>query len=506
MRDQADLVGDNDAAAQAAAPPGAGGVWNYSHRQILVVMSGLMLGMLLAALDQTIVSTAMPTITRDLHGVSLYSWVVTSYLLTSTASTPLYGKLGDLYGRKRLFQLSIVIFLVGSVLSGTSTSMFELIAFRGLQGLGSGGLMTLALAIVGDVIPPRQRGRYQGYFGMIFGTASVLGPLVGGILVDTASWRWVFYVNVPIGIFALIVINRVLHADAARRDARIDWLGALLVVAGVSLFLTGVQDLGEHGRLTTAAAVYGIAGIVLTVAFGWWETRAAEPLVPLRLFRNDVFSVSTTLGFIVGVVMFGALIFLPPYIQEVKGVSPTLSGLRLLPLMVGMLGTSIWSGRMVTKHGRYKAYVVAGTALLVAGTALLLLVRVSTSMLALSAILLVLGLGMGLFLQITVLAVQNALPLSELGVGTAAVTFFRTLGGAVGTAILGAVLIAQERSVLPGDVARLGRVPGSLSAFVSGMDRAYLYCLPVAAVAFALSFFLREVRLRDTGDHLPVLE
>ena len=483
-----------------------GGDWNYSHRQILVIMSGLMLGMLLAALDQTIVSTALPTIARDLHGTNLYSWVVTSYLLTSTATTPLYGKLGDLYGRKRLFQLSILIFLVGSVLSGISSSMFELIAFRGLQGVGSGGLMTLVLAIVGDVIPPRQRGRYQGYFGIIFGAASVLGPLVGGFLVDTASWRWVFYVNVPIGIFALVVVNRVLHADRASRDTRVDWAGAALIIAGVSLFLVGVQDLGETGRLSATAALYGVAGIVLTIAFGWWETRAAEPLVPLSLFRNGVFSVCTTLGFIVGVVMFGALIFLPPYIQEVKGVSPTLSGLRLLPLMAGMLLTSIWSGQMVTKWGRYKGFVIAGTALLSVSSVLLLLVRVETSTLELSGILLVLGLAMGLFLQITVLAVQNALPLAELGVGTAAVTFFRTLGGAVGTAILGAVLLAQDRAVTPVVVAHYGRATGGLHAFVSGMDRAYLYCVPIALLAFVLSFFLREVALRDGGPQVPVLE
>lgn len=485
------------AEARGASEAAEAGSWNYSHRQILVIMSGLMLGMLLAALDQTVVSTALPTISVDLHRPDLYSWVVTSYLLTSTATTPLFGKLGDLYGRKNLFQLSIVIFLVGSALSGLSSSMLELIVFRGLQGLGAGGLMTLVLAMVGDVIPPRQRGRYQGYFGVIFGAASVFGPLVGGFLVDAASWRWVFYVNLPVGIFALVVVQRVLRADRRHRSVSVDWLGAALVIAGVSLLLVGVQDLGEAGRLTTTAWVYGLVGIVLTVAFVWWETKAKEPIVPLSLFRSDVFTVCTTLSFAAGIVMFGALIFLPRYIQEVRGVSPTLSGLRLLPLMVGLLATSIESGRLVSKFGRYKGFVVAGTAILTVGTAWLVFIQVSTSTLVLSLMLLVVGAGIGLFMQITTLAVQNALPMSELGVGTAAVTFFRTLGGAIGTSALGAVLIAQSLAVGHADVLRYGKKLGSLHAYVSGMDRAYLYCVPLAAVAFVISLFLREVRLRD---------
>ncbi|MCU1489562.1 MAG: drug resistance transporter, EmrB/QacA subfamily [Acidimicrobiaceae bacterium] len=469
----------------------------YSHREILVIMSGLMLGMLLAALDQTIVSTALPTITRDLHRVDLYSWVVTSYLLTSTASTPLYGKLGDLYGRKRLFQFAIVIFLVGSVLSGLSSTMYELIIFRGVQGIGSGGLMTLAMAIVGDVIPPRQRGRYQGYFGVIFGASSVLGPLVGGFLVDAASWRWVFYVNIPIGLFALVVVNRVLRADRAHRKAKIDWTGATLIVLGVSLLLVGVQDFGEKGTLTTAAWSYGLGGLVFIAAFLWWEGRVAEPIVPLGLFRNSVFRTCVALAFIAGIVMFGAIVFLPRYIQEVKGVSPTFSGLRLLPLMVGLLGTSISSGLLVSKRGRYRNFVIAGTALLTIGIGLLYFVRINTSSWALSGILIVVGAGIGLFMQITVLAVQNALDISELGVGTSAVTFFRTLGGAIGTSVLGAVLLAQQRADTPADVVRYGPRLGPLHAFVSGMDRAYLYCVPVAFIAFVISFFLREVPLRD---------
>jgi EmrB/QacA subfamily drug resistance transporter len=270
---------------QIVAPPSEPRV--YTHRQILAIMSGLMLGMLLAALDQTIVSTALTTISKDFHRPDLYSWVVTSYLLTSTVTTPLYGKVSDLFGRKRIFQFAIVVFLIGSALSGLSGSMYQLIIFRGVQGLGAGGLMSLALAIVGDVIPPRQRGRYQGYFGGVFGAASVLGPLIGGFLVDQASWRWVFYVNLPIGIVALLVINRVLQLDHQPRKAKIDWGGALLMVAGVSLLLVGVQTAGQDAKITTTALVYAIAGLALIVGFIGWELRVAtEPILPMRLFRN----------------------------------------------------------------------------------------------------------------------------------------------------------------------------------------------------------------------------
>ena len=320
-------------APEAPAAPST----NYSHRQIQLIMSGLMMGMLLAALDQTIVSTALTTISRDFNRLDLYSWVVTAYLLTSTASTPLYGKISDQFGRKRIFQAAIVIFLVGSVLSGLSQSMYQLIIFRGVQGLGAGGLMTLALAIVGDVIPPRERGRYQGYFGAVFGVASVIGPLVGGFLVDQASWRWVFYVNIPVGAVALVVINRVLRLDDVPRRSKIDIVGSLLIVSGVSLFLVAVQDAGSAAKISGTAWAFGIPGLLLIVAFVWWEGRAAEPIIPLKLFRNRVFSVSNLLGFITGAVMFGALIFLPQYFQRVRGISPTQSGLRLLPMLAGML-------------------------------------------------------------------------------------------------------------------------------------------------------------------------
>jgi EmrB/QacA subfamily drug resistance transporter len=477
---------------------GPGGA--YSRPQILAIMSGLMLGMLLAALDQTIVSTALTRISRDFHRPDLYSWVVTSYLLTSTVSTPLYGKISDLYGRKRIFQFAIVLFLIGSALSGLSGSMYQLIVFRGIQGLGAGGLMSLALAIVGDVIPPRERGRYQGYFGAVFGFASIVGPLIGGLLVENASWRWVFYVNLPIGIVALVVVNRVLKLEHVRRQAKIDWLGALLIVLGVGLFLVAVQQAGSHTRVTSESAVLGAVGLALVGVFIWWQTRAGEPILPLRLFGNRVFAVCCVLGLVTGAVMFGAIIFTPQYLQTVRGVSPTSSGLRLLPLLAGLLVCSVGSGRLISKTGRYKVFVLAGTAILAAGTALMTLIHVGTSSLQLSLVLFVVGAGLGLFMQTLVLATQNAIDPADLGVGTSAITFFRTLGGAIGASVLGAILIDEERSSSAADIARYGAKLGPLYSFTHGMDRAFLYAAPVAVLAFLLSFLLREVRLRDGSE------
>jgi EmrB/QacA subfamily drug resistance transporter len=481
-------------APTTGAAPGA-----YSHRQILVIMSGLVLGMLLAALDQTIVSTALTTISRDFHRPDLYSWVVTSYLLTSTATTPLYGKISDLYGRKRIFQFAIVVFLIGSALSGLSQSMYQLIAFRAVQGLGAGGLMSLALSIVGDVIPPKDRGRYQGYFGAVFGASSVLGPLIGGFLVDYASWRWVFYVNLPIGAVALVVINRVLKLDHVKRHAKIDFTGAALLVAGVSLLLVGISDIGDAGRVTGTALAFVIAGVVLAVSFVGWEFKAAEPILPMRLFRNDVFRVTTALSLITGAVMFGAIIFLPQFMQTVRGVSPTLSGLRLLPLLAGLLLTSIGSGQLISRGSGYKKYVVGGTALLVIGTVLLTRIHVTTSFWAISGIIFVVGFGLGLFMQTTILATQNSVDASDMGVATSAVTFFRTLGGAIGASVLGAVLIAQEKATVAGQVAKHGPKEGALYAFTAGMDRAYLWAIPAAVIAFVIALFLREVKLRTSN-------
>jgi EmrB/QacA subfamily drug resistance transporter len=488
-------------AAQAGFP-------TYSRRQILLIVSGLMMGLFLAALDQTIVSTALTTIARDFNRLNLYGWVVTAYLLTSTASTPLYGKISDQFGRKRIFQFSIVVFLIGSALSGLSQNMYQLIAFRGLQGLGAGGLMTLALAIIGDVIPPRERGRYQAYFGAVFGLSSVIGPLLGGFLVDQASWRWVFYVNLPLGAIALVVINRVLKLDHTPRRSRIDVLGSVLIVGGVSLFLVGVQLAGNAARLTTSSYAFGISGLILVAAFVWWEGKAPEPIIPLKLFRDRVFKVANTLGFVTGSIMFGALIFIPLYLQTVRGVSPTMAGLRLLPLLAGILMASITTGRLVSRFGRYKAFVVVGTGVMAIGLGIMSTISVSTGAWPLAGMLFIVGLGMGLFMQTLVLAVQNSVRPEYMGVGTAAITFFRSLGGAVGSAVLGAVLVLKEREALPHDTEVYGKLAFQ-HAFVSGVDAAYLYAVPIAVLAFLLSFLLRELKLRTTtgtGAQAPAQE
>ena len=495
----------------------------FTHKQITVVMSGLMLGVLLAALDQTIVSTALPTIVGDFHRPDLYSWVVTSYLLTSTASTPLYGKISDLFGRKKIFQFAIVVFLIGSALCGLSQNMIELILFRGLQGLGAGGLISLALAIVGDVIPPNQRGRYQGYFGAVFGASSVLGPLIGGFLTQSVSWRWVFYVNIPLGVIALIVTNRVLKLDYNKRKSSIDFTGAALLVLGVSLLLVGVQTAGTAAAFTSSSVGYLVGGAVFTAAFIYWEFQhATDPILPMRLFRNPVFRVSSILSLVTGMVMFGAIIFLPQYIQIVKGSSPTTSGLRLLPLLAGLLITSIGSGRLISARGKYKRYVVSGTFILAVGLGWLTFIKADTSLWIVGGMCFVIGVGLGLFMQTLVLASQNAVDMKDLGVVTSGVTFFRTMGGAIGASLLGALLIAHQRtdavSVLGAQNAKLASAAGSSGASVSSvahlpeplkhqvqvlftdsMSYAYKFALPIAVLGAIISLFLKEVPLRGTA-------
>ncbi|MFB4312117.1 MFS transporter [Actinomadura sp. GTD37] len=490
-------------------------------RDLYVILGALMLAMLLAALDQTIVSTALPTIVSDLGGLNHLAWVVTAYLLASTASTPLWGKLGDQYGRKRLFQASIVIFLIGSALCGLSRDMFELIVFRALQGLGGGGLMVLVVAIVGDVVPPRERGRYQGLFGAVFGVSSVCGPLLGGWFVDNLSWRWVFYINLPIGVLALLVVAAVLPATGDRERHRIDYLGTLLIV-GWAVGLVLMTTWGGTRYDWISAPIIGLlaGSLVLIVVWVLVERRAAEPVMPPKLLVNRVFALGAAISFAVGFAMFGALTFLPIFLQIVHGVSPTLSGVYLLPMMLGMLLSSIGSGQLITHYGRYKIFPVLGTPIIAVAMWLCSQMDENSSTLSMSLRFALLGFGLGLVMQVLVIAVQNAVSYEDLGAATSGVTFFRQIGGSFGVAVFGSIFSNQLAShiedlvrVLPrgfdpaavqGNPQLLDRFPAEvkrsvLHAYAQSIDSVFLWAVPVAAAAFVLTWFLREVPLRETS-------
>ncbi len=489
------------------------------RRALLPVFGALMLGMLLAALDQTIVSTALPTIVGDLGGVNHLSWVVTSYLLASTVSTPLYGKLGDMYGRKALFQLAIVIFLAGSALSGASQSMTELVLFRGLQGLGAGGLMVGAQAIIGDLVPPRERGRYMGLIGSVFAFASVVGPLLGGFFVDTLSWRWVFYVNLPLGAVALAVTaSRLKLPQRERSQHRVDYLGAaLLTASATSLILLTTWGGNEYAWNSGTIIGLGVAGVVLLGLFLIQERRAAEPVIPLGLFRSGPFSVVHGVAFLVGLAMFGALTFLPLFLQIVDGATPTGSGLLMLPLMAGLLTASIASGRMITRIGRYKIFPVVGAAVMTAGMFLLSLLDLHTTRLTSSLYMLVIGVGIGTVMPVLVLVAQNAAPPRDMGAATSTATFSRSIGGSVGVAVFGAIFAARlgdeiarliprgglgldSRSLL-GSPDAIKQLPATvreplLHAFSNSLHTVFLWGMLLSALAFLLTLALKEVPLR----------
>ncbi|TMC45974.1 MAG: MFS transporter [Chloroflexi bacterium] len=489
------------------------------QRRVWVIFSGLMLALLIASLDQTIVATALPTVVSDLGGLSQLSWVVTAYLLTSTVSTPLWGKLGDLYGRKRLFQAAIVLFLLGSALCGLSQNLAELILFRGLQGLGGGGIFVLSQAIIADVVPPRQLGRYQGVFGAVFGVSSVAGPLLGGFFVETLSWRWIFYINLPLGAAALLVLALALAASGEPGQHRIDYLGTvLLTVAASSLIL--LTSLGGSIAPWGSAPIIllAIVASVFTLGFVLVEQRAVEPVLPLPLFRNAVFSLSSAIGFVVVFALYGATTYLPLFLQVVNGASPASSGLRLLPMILGLLLTSITSGQLISRWGRYKAFPIAGTAVMTLGMFLLSRLSEHTSVLVESLSMAVLGLGVGLVTQVLVMAVQNAVDYRNLGAATSGVIFFRSIGGAFGTAIFGAIFSNQLASHLASlapslpsgislsmteSVAAIQHLPTSVRAevvhaYAQSLSTVFLVTVPIVAVAFILSWLLPEVRLRTT--------
>jgi EmrB/QacA subfamily drug resistance transporter len=476
--------------------------------------------MFLSALDQTIVSTALPRIASDFGALNELSWVVTSYLIASAVTTPLYGKISDLFGRKKTLVTAVIIFLIGSMLSGMAQSILELIIFRGIQGIGAGGLMTLVLATIGDIIPPRERGKYQGYFGGVFGVSSVVGPLLGGFFTDTISWRWIFYINVPLGLLALAAIAWRLHVPIRQQERHIDYTGAvLLAVSVISLLLVAVWGGSQYAWSSTVIMSLAAVAVAVGAAFVWWESRAREPIMPLSLFRNDIFNVASLLSFVSGVAMFAAIIFLPEYFQMVRGFSATQSGLLMLPLIAGMLTASIFSGRTISRTGKYRLFPIVGSVVVGLGIFLLSHISVDTPLLNLGVWMLIVGAGIGSFLQVTTLVVQNSVDRKDLGTATSLVTFFRSMGSSLGTAIFGSLLTARfsshlstilpqaqgsalSQSVSQGGAAQIQSLPPGfahavLQAFALAFQDVFFWTLPFVAVALIISLFLREVPLKS---------
>ena len=515
------LTADPDAALIAEGAPAEDRITGSRLRWI---MGSLMLTMFLAAIDQTIVSVALPRITSELNGLSSLSWVVTAYLLASTASTPIWGKISDLYGRKIMLQIAIVMFLAASFLAGASQSMEWLIISRGLQGLGGGGIMVLAMASIADVIPPRERGRYTGLFTSVFAFSSVAGPLLGGFFVESLNWRWIFYINLPFGILAFFVIAAVFNVPTERIPHKIDYFGAALMVSGVSILLLVAEWGGSRYDWSSSTILLMIAAsIVLLSTFVWHELRAPEPLVPMSLFRNPIFAVSSSIGFIVGLAMFGAIIFMPVFMQIVQQATPTEAGLRMIPMMAGMAGASITVGRLTSRLGRYKMFPIFGTASAATGMLILSRIAVDTPYWYLAIGLFVLGLGMGSTMQVLMLSVQNSVHVKDVGVATSGSTFFRSIGGTFGTAVFGAIMAGQltknVEAALPADTAHsidvssitnavstISALPAALheivlTAYAGALGHVFLVAFPLMLIGFTLTWFLKEVRLSPLVGH-----
>ncbi|MEV0251358.1 MDR family MFS transporter [Nocardia sp. NPDC050712] len=489
-----------------------------SRGRINLIFGTIVLGMLMAALDQTIVSAALPSIVADLGGAGHMAWVVTAYMLTEAVATALAGKLGDLFGRKLVFQVSAVIFIAGSALAGLSNDMVLLIVARGIQGIGAGGLMVTAMALIADTIPLRERGKYQGALGAVFGVTTVVGPTLGGLFTDHGSWRWCFYVNVPIAIIMIVLAARTIpHVRAVARPI-IDYAGIGLVAAGVSCLILGLEFGGqEYPWGSWQIIALFVASAVLLAAFVAVELRAREPMLPMKLFRSNVFTVCSILSFIVGFAMIGSMTFLPAYFQYVDGVSATMSGVRTLPLVVGLMFTSILSGQVVAKTGRYKYFPIVGTGVMAVGLFLMSTMGRSTGTWRESLYMLVLGMGIGLSMQVLTIVVQNTVPYADLGTATSGVTFFRTLGSAFGATVFGTLYnnqltpnlgraLAESPGVSPGVAANpeaLRNLPIEQSApiidaYAMSIDYVFKWVVPVAIIGFLVAWFLKQVPLRDS--------
>ena len=511
------------AETHAAPVPGAGADRPGVRREVLIILPGLLLAIMLAMLDQLVVSTALPRIVGDLGGVTHLSWVVTAYVLATTVTTPLYGKLGDLYGRKRWLMIAIVIFLIGSALSGLAHSMDQLIAFRALQGLGAGGLLTGAIATIGDLVSPRERGQYMGYIMGVMTLAMVAGPLVGGYITENFSWRWIFYINMPIGGLALIYLAATMHMPRRRIAHKIDYGGAVtLAIAATAIILMTTWGGTQYAWGSVQVIGLAVIGLVSTAAFLVIEARAAEPILPLSVFRNRNFSVAIAMSFLLGLALFGALTFLPLYQQTVQHLSPTQSGLMLIPMMLGSTVTALISGQVTTKTGRYKVLPIVGAAMMTLGMYLLTGVGLHTSLVTTGIYFAVIGLGMGFLMQITTLVAQNSVAPQEMGVASSARTFFQQIGGSIGVAAFGAVfarrLIESLTAHAPGlhmgvkgaqlNPATVNHLPALVRedffvAITHAVTGVFWLVVPAAAIVFLLAWLIKEVPLRGRA---PVAE